>query len=164
MSINLDFDKLVQANHTTTNHRATITSGRREAYISAVSRPLLNRGVVTRLDRDPPQATLARIARCSFGGAGIVGSVWSPSGESRARLKREQSWERRRTAAVWIAGIGAALAYWALMSMLISWDQLGEILGLLTVVPIAMIVGHMVGNRMDRTHRARAARDTNEIL
>ena len=100
--------------------------------------------------------------RCSFfSRAGNVGSVWSPSAESRAQLKREHRWHQLRATTVWIAGIGAALAYWAVISTLIRWDQVGEILGLLTVVPIGMIVGNAVGNHLDNTHAARAARTSN---
>ena len=102
-----------------------------------------------------PDRILARTAAASVcSSAGNVGSVWSPSAESRTQLKREHRWQRRRTTAVWIAGLGAALAYWAVMSTLIRWDQLGEVLGLLTVVPVAMIVGNAVGNHMDNTRSA----------
>ena len=104
-------------------------------------------------------------ARCSAVRAPVSSvSVWSPSAESRAQLKREHRWQRRRTTAVWLVGLAVALVYWAVISTLIRWDQLGEVLGLLTVVPIGMIVGNAVGNHMDHAHATHAAKTSSGAL
>jgi hypothetical protein len=86
----------------------------------------------------------------------MVVAVLGPTSEWRAQRKLEVRRQRIRAFVEWTAGLGAAVSYWAVLSVVLPWQQIGEIIGLFTVVPVGMVVGCTARGRIEGPRATRA--------
>ena len=76
-----------------------------------------------------------------------------PISEWRMQHKEQLRRERFLTCVAWTVGIAVALLYWGALSAIFRWEQLGEAIGVFTVVPVGMIAGNLARSRLESSHK-----------